>query len=102
MIGLRKYKTSVKARVGNAIRNMALEIRLAGYDVYEVESGQQGSYFVRDKFNKQRNQTMEYAGFDDVNGLAGITAPNLGRFAVVQIDEPVLANDPGKVPDVIE
>ncbi len=98
MLGMRKYKQSVKSRVANAIRNMALEIRSKGFNALPVEHSQGYSYFVKDKYNRQNNQTLEYAGFDDINGIAGIEAPNLGKFILIEIDEPVLAKDPGKVP----
>lgn len=102
MVGMRKYKNSVKARVANAMRNMSLEIQAAGYNVCSIEHSNDKSYFIRDKHNKVLNQSMEFAGFDDINGIAGIEAPNLGKFVSVEIDEPVLANDTGKIPTVEE
>lgn len=98
-LGLRKYKIGAQARLHTAISNMALEIRSAGFNVPEMESSTMRSYMMKNKFEKTKNQSIEYSSFDDINGMAGIEAPNLGQFTAVEIDEPVLMDDPGKMPD---
>lgn len=97
-LDLKKYKQGGISRLHNALVNISIEARILGYDVPEYVSGMNISYRDVNKFDKKKNQTVEYSSFDDTNGLAGIEAPNLGYFATVHVEEPVLINDQGKTP----
>ncbi|MFW3387903.1 UNVERIFIED_CONTAM: hypothetical protein RF648_18035, partial [Kocuria sp. CPCC 205274] len=82
----------------NALNNINLEVKSLGYETVDYEAGINKSYRLVNKSQKTKNQSIEYGSFDDANGLAGIEAPNNGFFGLVQIEEPVLIDDPGKTP----
>ncbi len=92
-LALKKYKTNAAMRLHTAISNMALEMRMADYDIPLVQKGVTQSYFVKDARYRENNQTVEYASLDDMDGIAGIEAPNLGQFVVVHVEEPVMKGD---------
>ena len=101
-LALRKYKASAAVRLHTAVNNMALEIKFAGYKIPDYEKGVAQTYRMINVRSRSSNQTIEYESFDNANGLAGIEAPNLGYFPIVHIEEPVLIDDPGKIPDAAE
>lgn len=92
-LALKKYKTNAAARLHTAVSNMAREMRMAGYDIPLVQKGLSNSSFLRDVKFRDNNQTIEYAALDDMDGIAGIEAPNLGQFGIVHIEEPVMKGD---------
>ncbi|MCS5736492.1 MULTISPECIES: hypothetical protein [Actinomycetes] len=97
-LDLKKYKLGGVARLHNALNNINLEVKSLGYETVDYEAGINKSYRLVNKSQKTKNQSIEYGSFDDANGLAGIEAPNNGFFGLVQIEEPVLIDDPGKTP----
>lgn len=100
-LALKKYKYGGIARLHTTYQNIALEIKALGYNIPNYEKGVSETYRMT-KALKQSNQMIEYSSFDDANGLAGIEAKNLGYFAVVHIEEPVLIDDEGKLPTANE
>lgn len=92
-LALKKYKTNAATRLHTAIANMAREMRMTGYDVPVLQKGQSNSYLMKDLRYKDLNQTVEYASLDDMDGIAGIEAPNLGQFCIVHVEEPVMKGD---------
>lgn len=100
-LALKKYKYGGIARLHTTYQNIALEIKALGYNIPDYEKGVSETYRML-RALKQNNQMIEYSSFDDANGLAGIEAKNLGFFAVVHIEEPVLIDDEGKLPTASE
>lgn len=98
LLALKKYKDGAVTRLHTAVQNVALEMKMLGYDVPEYEKSVNLTYRVVNFKTKSNNQTIEYGSFDDANGLAGIEAKNVGYFAQVHIEEPVEINDPNGVP----
>lgn len=92
-LALKRYKTNAAIRLHTAISNMALEMRMAGYDIPLLQKGINNTYLVTDERFKDLCQTIEYASLDDMDGIAGIEAPQLGRFAMVHVEEPVTKTD---------
>lgn len=92
-LALKKYKTNASSRLHTAISNMGIEMRLAGFDVPLFVKGQNQTYLLKNQKYRDLNQTIEYASLDDMDGIAGIEAPNLGKFAIVHIEEPVMKGD---------
>lgn len=94
---MKKYKTNATNRLHPIVNNLALEVKAAGYTIPDYEKGQTMTYRMKAK-NRNKNQTIEYASFDDYNQIAGIEAPNNGYFSVVIVEEPVLLQDEKPVP----
>lgn len=92
-LALKKYKLNATQRLHTAINNMSREIRLAGYDIPLVEKSIMKSILNLNPKNRDANQSIEYASLDDMDGLAGIEAPNLGLFGIVHLEEPVMSGD---------
>lgn len=82
-LALRKYKSGAVGRLYTSINNLALEIGFAGYNIDKYEKGVSQMYRMVNFRNKSENQSIEFASFDDANGLAGIEAPNLGKIPMV-------------------
>lgn len=97
-LALKKYKHGGIQRLHVSYQNVALEIANLGYNIPEYDKGVNETYRMHNWKYKSKNQMIEYSSFDDANGLAGIEAKNLGFFAVVHIEEPVLIDDEGKLP----
>lgn len=100
-LALKKYKAGGITRLHTSYQNVALEIRGLGYNIPNYEKGISETYRMV-KMSKSENQMIEYASFDDANGLAGIEAKNLGYFSIVHVEEPVLIDDEGKLPTKAE
>lgn len=92
-LALKKYKTNAATRLHTAISNMSIEIRSKGYNVPIMAKGISNTYLLKNKHIRDLNQSIEYASLDDMDGIAGIEAPNLGRFGIVHIEEPVMSGD---------
>lgn len=92
-LALKKYKTNAASRLHTAIANMSIEIRSKGYQVPIMAKGISNTYMLKNKHIRDLNQSIEYASLDDMDGIAGIEAPNLGRFGIVHIEEPCMSGD---------
>lgn len=91
-LSLKKYKLNATNRLHTAINNMSREMRMKGFDIPRVDKSIMKSVLkIHDK--NDDNQSIEYASLDDLDGLAGIEAPNLGLFGIVHVEEPVMSGD---------
>lgn len=97
-IGIKKYKHNAVERLSQAMLNVVAELKLSGFHLpnYRKTATKLERRFFSNQINF-KNQTVEFQSLEDINGLAGIEAPNLGRFEIVHIEEPVEKND-SKIP----
>ena len=101
-LALKKYKTNAAERLHTAISNMSIELRQKGYGVPLMKKGISKTVKLVNMKVAEANQTIEYSALDDSDAIAGIEAPNLGKFGIVHIEEPVERNDRGELPSASE
>ena len=93
-IGIKKFKINAAERLSQSMLNIVAELKNKEFAIPDYKKTPSK---LERRFHNQRvnhlNQTVEFQSLDDINGLAGIEAPNLGRFELVHIEEPVEKND---------
>ena len=99
-LALKKYSGNATKRLHVNYANLATKLSRF-HDVPEFKKSTDRTYILREKSmaKLQQNQSIEYASFENIAGLAGIEAPNGGYFGLIHIEEPVEPNDSGKIPD---
>ena len=98
-LALKKYSGNATKRLHTNYSNLAIKLSRK-YNIPEFKKSTDRTYILHNKSlaHISKNQSIEYASFENVSGLAGIEAPNAGYFALVHIEEPVEPNDSGKIP----
>ena len=99
-LALKKYSGNATKRLHVNYANLATKLSRF-YDVPEFKKSTDRTYILKERSmaKLQQNQSIEYASFENIAGLAGIEAPNGGYFGLIHIEEPVEPNDSGKIPD---
>lgn len=102
-LAARKYSTAAANRLAAAFSKVLRRLMNAGF-VFPQQYKKSTNKFIRITSSKDStaNQTQEYVSFEDENGLSGIDIANGGYIASVHIEEPVLKDDPGGIPEMAE
>lgn len=100
ILAARKYKSQSAEKFHTIFTNASLELSLIYNFKMSLYKRSLNKTIKMDNWkNPAKNQSIEYVSFDDPNGIAGTEAPNLGYYALVLIDEPVMLDDMGKIPE---